>query len=139
MKRIKVSSKDCVGCELCGITCSVTHSGNVREAGMRIRIKRQFPERADRPFQPAVCQQCEKPKCVEACPKGALIPNSQKEVIQLNEETCDGCGACIEACPFDAIWIDPLRQVAVKCDLCQGNPQCVHYCQFGAIQSPFAV
>lgn len=138
MKRIQVSPRKCVGCELCGIACSVTRGGEVRETGMRIRIKRQFPERADRPFQPAVCRQCEKPKCVEACPKGALLMDLQGEIVRLDEKLCDGCGACVEACPFEAIWIDPQRRMAVKCDLCRGKPECVRYCQFGAIESPFA-
>jgi Fe-S-cluster-containing hydrogenase component 2 len=42
----------------------------------------------------------------------------------------------MEACPFHAIWVDPLRKVAIKCDLCKGHPVCVQYCRFGAIRLP---
>ena len=138
VKRIKIFAKKCVGCELCGIACSVVHEGQSRESGMRIRVTRQFPGRSDRPFQPAVCQHCEKPKCVQACPRGAIVPNEGEQTVEVREGLCDGCGKCAEACPFSAVWVDPLRKCAVKCDLCRGNPQCVRFCQFGAITSPFA-
>ena len=134
---IKVSPKNCVGCELCAISCSIYHEDQTREGAMRIRIKRQFPQRMDRPFQPEVCQSCDKPKCVEACPQSALVMDVEVGQVNLFKEKCDGCGECVEVCPFHAIWVDPLRNVAVKCDLCLGDPQCVKFCQFKAIESPF--
>ena len=106
---------------------------------MRIRIKRHYPDLPTPAFQPMVCRNCEKPKCVEACPQGALVLNTGSEEVLLIESKCDGCAECVKACPFRAIWVDPLRNVAIKCDLCKGNPRCVRFCSFGAIRSPFEV
>ena len=47
--------------------------------------------------------------------------------LNLNEEKCIGCLACVDACPFGAIQINPDGDV-LKCDLCGGDPVCVKYC-----------
>jgi Fe-S-cluster-containing dehydrogenase component len=39
-------------------------------------------------------------------------------IVILNEETCDGCQACLAACPYDAIAFDEERGKAFKCNLC---------------------
>lgn len=133
---LKVSPKNCVGCELCALACSIHHGGQTRESAMRIRIKRQYPQKMDRPFQPQVCQSCDQPKCAEVCPQNALVIEREAGRVHLLEGKCDACGKCVEACPFQAIWLDPLRKVAIKCDLCGGHPQCVNFCQFKAITPP---
>jgi len=137
MKALKISAKDCVGCEICGITCSVTHGNEPRASAMRIRIKRRLPDLPIPAFQPMVCRNCGQPKCIEACPKEALILDRDVQQVLLTESKCDGCGRCVDVCPFHAIWVDPLRKVAIKCDLCMGGePVCVQYCRFGAIRLP---
>jgi Fe-S-cluster-containing hydrogenase component 2 len=73
---------------------------------------------------------------VKACHQEALVIDEKKEMVVLIESNCDGCGQCVEACPFDAIWIDPLTNFAIKCDLCGGDPQCVKFCNFDAIRFP---
>ena len=137
MKAIKVLPKQCVGCEICGIVCSVTHGDQTRESAMRIRIKHRYPDLPTPPFQPLVCRNCDKPRCADACPRQALILDQEIGQVRLVESKCDGCGQCVEACPFHAIWLDPLKKVAIKCDLCNGDPQCIAYCNSNAIQSPF--
>ena len=44
-------------------------------------------------------------------------------------EECINCGACYDACPLGVIKEHPDRPVAYKCDLCDGTPQCVAFCQ----------
>jgi Fe-S-cluster-containing hydrogenase component 2 len=100
---------------------------------MRIRIKHRYPDLPTPAFQPMVCRNCEKPKCVEACPKNALEPDEKDREVKLIEARCDACGKCVEVCPFHAIWVDPLTKIAIKCDLCGGLPKCVEFCRFGAI------
>ena len=138
MKRLKVISKNCVGCEACTMVCSAVHGDQTRESAGRIRVKHRYPDLPTPTFQPMVCHHCEEPECVDACPREALVLNEQSGQVQLIESKCDGCGECVEACPFNAIWVDPVRNVAIKCDLCGGDPQCVNYCNFDAIRSPFA-
>ena len=68
-----------------------------------------------------------------ACPTGALYEDPESHLVIHDPALCDGCGHCVEACPFDAIWIDERECVALKCDLCGGDPQCVKYCSPGAL------
>jgi Fe-S-cluster-containing hydrogenase component 2 len=48
----------------------------------------------------------------------------------VDEDKCDGCGWCIEACDYGAIMIHPEKKVVFVCDLCknEGEPQCVKLC-----------
>ncbi len=67
-----------------------------------------------------------------------MEPLSMRGVKYINAEECDGCGECIEACPFDPpiIKMHPEKNVAFMCDLCQGRaegPTCVEYCSFEAL------
>jgi carbon-monoxide dehydrogenase iron sulfur subunit len=134
MSALKVIPKLCTGCEICGIICSMVHYEQVRETGMRIKIKHRYPELKSPVFQPQVCRNCDDPKCVEACPQNALVLDEKAGEVRIIESDCDGCGQCVEICPFDAIWVDPVSGKAIKCDLCNGDPQCVKYCNFDAIR-----
>ncbi|MDW7740090.1 MAG: 4Fe-4S dicluster domain-containing protein [Bacillota bacterium] len=120
MKRIKVIKENCYDCRICELVCSQTHTGVYRPMMSRIKAPSSIPG-SDKPV---VCRQCKKPKCVEACPTGALTKG--EEWILFDESLCDSCGLCVEACPFDAIWL--VEEKLLKCDLCDGNPQCVAVC-----------
>ena len=50
-----------------------------------------------------------------------------------NEETCTGCGRCVQWCPTDAITLGPGRAAAVDHGLCYGCGECVAACPSGAI------
>jgi len=136
MISLKVRAEKCVGCELCGIVCSVVHEDQARATAMRIRIHRKYPELSYPPFQPMVCRNCSNPACVKACPQGALVLSKDRGEVLVLESNCDGCGQCVEGCPFHAVWVDPRRKTAIKCDLCQGKVRCVQFCSFGALESP---
>jgi Fe-S-cluster-containing hydrogenase component 2 len=58
-------------------------------------------------------------------------PESGAVVIQ--EESCNGCGLCAEACPAEAIFMHPTRNIAMKCHLCHGEPECVKICPTEAL------
>ena len=50
-------------------------------------------------------------------------------VLRVDEDLCTNCGACYDVCPHGVIHEHPDRAVAFKCDLCDGTPQCVAFCQ----------
>ncbi len=51
------------------------------------------------------------------------------------EQFCSACGACVEACPYDARAIHPLRHIAtVNAALCQSCGACVTACPNKACQ-----
>jgi Fe-S-cluster-containing hydrogenase component 2 len=54
----------------------------------------------------------------------------------VDEEACNGCGWCIEACDYGAIMLHPETKVVYICDLCKdvGKPQCVEWCPEEALE-----
>ncbi|MFX1519163.1 MAG: hydrogenase iron-sulfur subunit [Promethearchaeota archaeon] len=56
-------------------------------------------------------------------------------VSKIDEEACDGCKACVELCPFEAIDFDELKDLAVINELkCEGCGVCAAICPTGAAQ-----
>jgi len=134
MKALEFIPENCVGCEVCINICSSLHGGETRDSASRIRVKSRFPDLPTPTFTPRACQHCDEPACVDACPAEALVLDKEAGQVRLIEDNCTGCGACVDACPYDSVWMDPLRDVAIKCDLCNGDPQCVKFCNFDAIR-----
>ncbi len=123
--------KLCTGCKVCEFACSLKHTGTCNPARARIRVDAE----EDTGFTRArFCHRCEKPPCIEACPVGALSKNPENGTIMVNEELCIGCGECVDACPFMAMFLDPVTGKPISCDLCGGDPMCVKYCSIKALQ-----
>jgi phenylglyoxylate dehydrogenase beta subunit len=80
------------------------------------------------------CVQCGEPKCIEACPSGALKKDEADGVIRISEEKCFGCGICSLACRFGGIYIDSKKRKALKCDTCNGKFECVEYCRYDVLK-----
>jgi Fe-S-cluster-containing hydrogenase component 2 len=76
------------------------------------------------------CRNCDDPWCVEACPEEALRKNKQGIII-VDTKKCRGCGACVEACPFGAIFLNPETQKAIKCIACGF---CTKYCPVNTLR-----
>jgi Fe-S-cluster-containing dehydrogenase component len=55
--------------------------------------------------------------------------------VRVLYDQCTGCGNCVDACPYDGIWLDPLSGLAIKCDTCQGGFACVPTCFAGALSA----
>ena len=68
---------------------------------------------------------------MEACPVEAIFED-EKGVVLVDREKCDGCGNCVEACPYGMIEQDE-EDLAYKCDYCGGAPACVKECSPGAL------
>jgi Fe-S-cluster-containing hydrogenase component 2 len=64
---------------------------------------------------------------------GAITFDEGLRAWLLDEDLCTGCGDCVVACPFDAIWLDPISGLAFKCDLCSGAVRCVEVCPSKAL------
>ena len=120
----------CAGCRTCEVICALHHEGAVDLERARIRVDRKPFEGL---FKPRVCHQCSHPHCMFACPVDAISIRTSDGAVVVDDQTCTGCGTCEEACPFGMITLDPSKEVAFKCDLCGGDPQCAKWCPVSAL------
>ena len=127
---LTVNPEKCIGCNICEYACSWEKEKTVNPLRSRIRVVRLHP------FvnQAIVCKLCEDPPCVVSCPRDALTQSEETGVIRVDADKCDGCGWCIEACPYGAIRYDHEARSVLICDLCDGDPRCKASCPEEAIE-----
>ena len=137
MRKIKFHKDLCIGCKQCHMACVVRHSEtgelsrlheetNVTPPRLRIR----FDEEKDKIYI-LRCLMCKNPKCVEVCEYEGMVQDEDGYVHFTDE--CTKCLDCVEACPFDAIFVE--RDDPYKCDLCIEFPEpaCVQACKVDAM------
>ena len=134
----------CIGCNACTVACKIENNST----GYWIRVLTQNADQKDTPsgqfpdlkmeWIPLLCNHCSNPPCVDACPNEALVKREDGPVI-LIENNCNGCQACINACPYDVIHYNEQKNIIEKCNFCvhridQGlEPFCVVCCEGQAI------
>jgi len=129
----------CIGCHACTTACK---SENEVPVGVtRTYVKSvdvgTFPQ-ARRAFQVTRCNQCTDAPCVTACPTEAMYKRPDG-IVDFDKDICIGCKACMAACPYDAIFINPEDHSAEKCNMCAHRidaglePACVSVCPTEAI------
>ena len=115
----------CSGCRLCELYCSLQHEKVFNPLRSRIRVV----EMATGVDIPVTCRQCTEPACQAACKFDAIVMNEKLKIVVVDEEKCTSCRACVGACPYGIITMDPVDNKAIKCDLCNGDePACVAIC-----------
>jgi Fe-S-cluster-containing dehydrogenase component/CRP-like cAMP-binding protein len=102
----------CIRCGNCSLACHKVH-GQSRLLRRGIHIARPVkPE--SRSIQhvlaPSVCLHCQDPECLTGCPTGAIGRFSEGQ-IDINPQTCIGCGDCATQCPYNAITMIPRKPV----------------------------
>ena len=129
----------CIGCHACTTACKSENSvplGVTRTYVKAVEVG-TFPN-VRRNFQVTRCNQCYNPPCVGACPTGAMYQRSDG-IVDFDKSICIGCKACMAACPYDAIFINPDDHSAEKCNFCAHRleiglePACVVVCPTEAI------
>jgi tetrathionate reductase subunit B len=143
-----IDVRRCFGCHGCEVACKAE---NDVPLGSYIRqtIYHDFEKSAGgmvRIMVPMACQHCEDAPCIKACPCGALHKGAGGTVA-VDYDLCSGHAACRDACPYGAIYIDPVANQAVKCHNCTHRidvgmePACVATCPsealyFGDLEDP---
>ena len=129
--RFIVNPDLCTGCRTCELACSFTHAIENHRSITRINpLDGGYKDL----WVPVVCLQCEEAACVKSCLVDALKRNPETGAIELNQEVCVKCMACVAACPFGCAILDTQHNMIVKCDLCGGDPACAHFCPTKALQ-----
>jgi carbon-monoxide dehydrogenase iron sulfur subunit len=130
-KVLYIDYEKCTGCRECELACSVFHAGTSNPSHSRIKVINWEWEGI---YLPMTCQNCEDPFCVEVCPTKACHVDPKLSRVVIDKDVCIGCKTCIIACPFGAPFFDYATGVSVKCDYCDGDPQCVRICKEDAIR-----
>ncbi len=84
------------------------------------------------------CHHCATPLCLAACTREAM-ERGEDGVVRVLADKCDGCAACVEACPWHIPVVAKDTGPAVKCHMCDGSaargeePPCVKICPEGAL------
>jgi Fe-S-cluster-containing dehydrogenase component/formate-dependent nitrite reductase membrane component NrfD len=129
----------CIGCHACTTACK---SENL----VPLSVTRTYVKHVDvgifpqvrRAHQVTRCNQCAHPPCVIACPTAAMFQRPDG-IVDFDKDICIGCKACMAACPYDAIFINPEDHSAEKCNFCAHRidmglePACVVVCPTQAI------
>lgn len=129
-KVLKVDYEKCTGCRLCELVCSVKHDHVSNPTRSRIRI---IKWEAEGIYVPMSCQQCEDAPCIVGCPAKAISRNTEMSRVEVDYKKCIGCRTCVSVCPFGAMHFVPYDRKVIKCDLCDGDPQCVRFCDVQAV------
>src|SRR5512137_2192499 len=114
--------RKCVGCHACTAACSAEWQVPPGYARTHVRatpLQGTFPK-LTAGVHVAQCNHCDRPPCVEPCPSGATF-QAQDGVVRVDKDLCIGCGYCIDACPYDARFINPATKTVDKCDFCSAR------------------
>ncbi|MGD2127315.1 MAG: 4Fe-4S binding protein, partial [Desulfobacteraceae bacterium] len=53
--------------------------------------------------------------------------------VIVDYDVCIGCRSCVTVCPFGAMSFNTIDKRVFKCDVCDGEPQCVRFCEEKAV------
>jgi Fe-S-cluster-containing dehydrogenase component/formate-dependent nitrite reductase membrane component NrfD len=136
-----IDHRKCIGCHACTVACKAEH--NVPVGSFRTWVK--YIEKGEYPstgrfFSVLRCNHCDDAPCVTICPVTALFRRNNG-IVDFDGDRCIGCKACMQACPYDALYINPSTNTAEKCNYCahrietRMEPACVIVCPVQAIIS----
>jgi Fe-S-cluster-containing dehydrogenase component/formate-dependent nitrite reductase membrane component NrfD len=134
-----IDQRACIGCHACTVACKAENEVplGVFRTWVKYVEKGEFPN-SRRHFLVERCNHCENAPCVQICPTGALFKRPDG-IVDFDKDRCIGCKSCMQACPYDAIYIDPETLTAAKCHFCAHRldvglqPACVLVCPEEAI------
>ena len=136
-----IDNRKCIGCHACTTACKSEHDVpvGVNRTWVKQVEKGEFPH-TRRLFSVMRCNHCTDAPCVEICPVEALFFR-EDGIVDFDKDRCIGCKSCMQACPYDALYIDPENHTAAKCNYCAHRidiglePACVNVCPEHAIIS----
>lgn len=134
-----IDQRKCIGCHACTVACKAEHDVpiGVYRTWVKYVERGEFPH-TRRYFLVNRCNHCDDAPCVAICPTRALYKRADG-IVDFDSSRCIGCKSCMQACPYDALYIDPNTHTAAKCNYCAHRtelglePACVVVCPERAI------
>ena len=134
-----IDNRKCIGCHACTVACKAEHGTpvGVNRTWVKTVEQGEFPA-TRRMFSVLRCNHCAEAPCVAICPVASLFTRPDG-IVDFDPRRCIGCKACMQACPYDALHIDPEQGTSAKCNYCAHRidgglePACVIVCPVRAI------
>jgi Fe-S-cluster-containing dehydrogenase component/formate-dependent nitrite reductase membrane component NrfD len=129
----------CIGCHACTVACKSENDVPLGKARTWVKYTERgtFPD-VRRSFAVLRCNQCTDAPCVAICPVGALEKRPDG-IVDVDPAACIGCKACMQGCPYDALYLSERSGTAEKCHFCLHRteiglaPACAVVCPTEAI------
>lgn len=134
-----IDNRKCIGCHACSTACKSENEVplSVNRTWVKYVETGAYPD-TRRHFQVTRCNHCANPPCVRICPVTAMYQRDDG-IVEFDPDICIGCKACMQACPYDAIYVDPEDGTVAKCHYCAHRvdvglePACAVVCPEHAI------
>jgi Fe-S-cluster-containing dehydrogenase component/formate-dependent nitrite reductase membrane component NrfD len=129
-----IDQRTCIGCHACTVACKTEHEVPLGQFRTWVKYvdRGEYPD-VKRDFGVMRCNHCTDAPCVAICPTSSLFKRDDG-IVDFDPDRCIGCKGCMQACPYDALYIDEDTHTAAKCNFCahridQGlEPACVVVC-----------
>ena len=116
--------KNCINCKACEVACKEENGVELGAEKHRIWVGANNPngqwpllDIASAAFLPSQCQHCDNAPCQEVCPTHATYYD-ENHVVRVNSDKCILCSYCMNACPYDARYVDDRTMAVDKCTFC---------------------
>ena len=133
-----IDIKRCMNCRACMVACKIIQKTPSNLFNTIIKESSKNCLNGKGGFMPLLCNHCEDPPCLKACPSNAILKLASGIVVT-DWKLCDGKGYCVSACPFGMRHLDKENlNRSFKCDFCLERlekgliPKCVQTCPSGA-------
>lgn len=135
-----IDLRRCIGCQSCTVSCAIENQspqGAFRTNVNQYQVRLEGRDEVTNVLLPRLCNHCDEPPCVPVCPVQATFQRKDGIVV-IDNTRCVGCAYCVQACPYDARFINHSTQTADKCTFCAHRleagllPACVESCVGGA-------
>ena len=134
-----VDTRRCIACQACAMACAMENAspeGQFRTVVATYAVTGQ-DGKTGLSVLPRLCNHCDEPPCIPVCPVGATFKRADG-IVLVDGDRCVGCAYCVQACPYDARFINHDTGKADKCTFCSHRleagllPACVETCVGGA-------
>jgi len=133
-----IDTRRCVGCMDCVVACKTENKvpNGLNRDWIVEATRGTYPDLTTE-FRSERCNHCSNPTCVTLCPTGASHLWKDTNIVLVAAEKCTGCKACVDSCPYHAIFFNENLNIAQKCTGCAHlldrggvfkEPRCVDAC-----------
>jgi len=112
--------QNCINCKACEVACKQENSVQLGADKQRIWVGQNESFIFGNPrinFYPSQCNHCIDAPCVSVCPTHASYFTDEGLVLT-DKSKCILCKGCMEACPYDARFVDDKYVAVDKCTFC---------------------